>query len=186
MRKNYGAKPYLYPMPVLIVCTYNPDGTANAMNAAWGTISDMDKVAIYLSGEHKTVKNILERKSFTVSMAEAPYVVECDYFGIETGNKVSDKVKKANLTTTKSSLVDAPIIDQLALCLECKMESFDSETELMIGKIVNVSIDSDVLDKNGKPDMNKFKPICYAPIDNGYYALGDKVGSAFKDGKKIK
>jgi flavin reductase (DIM6/NTAB) family NADH-FMN oxidoreductase RutF len=185
MRKNVGAKPYVFPMPVLIVTSYNGDGTANAMNAAWGTISDMNQISIYLSAGHKTVKNILERKAFTVSIADAKHVAEADYFGVISGNKVTDKVKAAGMTHAKSEFVDAPVINEFPLALECKFISYDKESELMLGEIVNVSIDENIL-TDGKIDMNKFQPISYDPANSTYHKIGEKVGNAFADGMYLK
>ena len=124
MRKNFGPKPYLYPQPVLIIATYGEDGTPDAMNAAWGGISDSNRVAMYLSAGHKTVQNILSRKAFTVSMADEDHVVECDYVGIVSANQVPDKLARAGLHTTRSQFVDAPLIDELPMALECRFLSF--------------------------------------------------------------
>ena len=115
MKKNFGAKPYLYPMPVLIVASYGEDGVPDAMNAAWGAIADTDKISLTLSADHKTVKNILSRRAFTVSMATAEQVVACDYVGVVSGNKVPDKVARAGFHTQKSAFVDAPLIDELPM-----------------------------------------------------------------------
>jgi len=186
MRKNFGANPYLYPMPVLIIATYNEDGTPDAMNAAWGSIADTNRIAMYLAAEHKTVKNILARRAFTVSMADAAHMVEADYVGIVSGNKVPDKVARAGLHTTKSEYVDAPLIDELPMALECRFVSFDKETELLIGEIVNVCADERILNENGKIDPTKLNPISYDPVNRHYYVLGEKVGNAFKDGAKLK
>lgn len=186
MRKNFGAKPFLYPMPVLIIGTYGEDGTPDAMNAAWGCIADFKQVAIYLSAEHKTVKNILAKGAFTVSMADADHVVEADYVGIVSGNDVPDKVAKAGLSVTKSEFVDAPLFDEFPMALECKMVSFDEESELMLGEIVNVSIDERVLDNDGKISLAKLNPITYDSANHTYLKLGEKVGNAFKDGAKLK
>ena len=119
MRKDFGAKPFLYPQPVLMIATYGEDGTPDVMNAAWGGIADMKRVAMYLSASHKTVKNILARKAFTVSMADADHVTECDYLGIVSANQVPDKVARAGFHVTKSAHVDAPLVDELPLALEC-------------------------------------------------------------------
>ena len=105
MRKDFGAKPFLYPQPVLMIATYGEDGTPDVMNAAWGGIADMKRVAMYLSASHKTVKNILARKAFTVSMADADHVTECDYLGIVSANQVPDKVARAGFHVTKLSLI---------------------------------------------------------------------------------
>lgn len=186
MRKNFGAKSFLYPMPVLIIATYNEDGTPDAMNAAWGSIADTNRIAIYLSVEHKTTKNILTRKAFTVSMADAAHVVEADYVGIVSANNVPDKLDKAGLHTTKSTFVDAPLIDELPMALECKLVSFDEESELVIGEIVNVCAEESILDDKGNVDPAKLNPITYDPVNHAYLTLGEKVGNAFSDGKKLK
>lgn len=185
MRKNFGAKPYMYPMPVLIVAAYDESGAPNAMNAAWGVICDMNKIAIYLATDHKTTKNILAKKAFTVSMADAKNVIAADYVGIASGNDVLNKIEKAGWHTTKSTFVDAPLIDELPMALECRFESFDEETECMVGEIVNVCADESILGEDGKVDLAKFHPICYDPMHNAYVTLGEQVGKAFSDGKKL-
>lgn len=185
MRKNFGAKPYLYPQPVLIIAAYDQNNVANAMNAAWGSVSDMNQIAMYLSAGHKTVKNILERKAFSVSIADADHVVEADYLGVVSGNKVVDKLAKANLHTSPSSFVDCPIIDEFPLTLECRFISFDEETERLVGEIVNVSADEKILDENGNIDLMKLKPITFDPANHTYHVVGEKVGNAFKDGFKL-
>ncbi len=111
MRKNFGAKPYTYPQPVFIIATYGEDGTPDAMNAAWGGISEANEISMCISAGHKTTKNILARKAFTVSMADAAHVAECDYVGVASANDVPDKLAKAGFHTTKSEFVDAPLID---------------------------------------------------------------------------
>ena len=185
MRKNFGAKSWLYPMPVLIIGTYDESGTPDAMNAAWGMISDTDKVTICLDASHKTVKNILVKKDFTVSMADAKNVIAADYVGIVSGNDVPDKVAKTGWHVTKSEFVDAPIFEELPMTLECKMISYDEETELMTGEIVNICVDESILGEDGKIDLTKFQPITYDPVHHDYLTLGAKVGNAFKDGRKI-
>ena len=186
MRKNFGAKSWLYPMPVLIIGTYDETGIPDAMNAAWGMISDTDKVTICLDASHKTVKNILIKKDFTVSMADAKNVIAADYVGIVSGNDVPDKVAKTGWHVTKSEFVDAPIFEELPMTLECKMISYDKETELMTGEIVNICVDESILGENGKIDLTKFQPITYDPVHHDYLTLGEKVGNAFKDGIQLK
>ena len=186
MRKNFGAKSWLYPMPVLIIGTYDETGIPDAMNAAWGMISDTDKVTICLDASHKTVKNILVKKDFTVSMADAKNVIAADYVGIVSGNDVPDKLTKTGWHVTKSEFVDAPIFEDLPMTLECKMISYDEETELMTGEIVNICVDESILGEDGKIDLTKFQPITYDPVHHDYLTLGAKVGNAFKDGKQLK
>lgn len=187
--KNLGAKPMIYPMPVLILASYDKDGNANAMNAAWGGIVEADQICISLS-KHKTTENIDLNKAFTVSIADADHVVECDYVGIVSGNDDPEKMKKAKFTTRKSEFVNAPVINELPLCLECELLRIDgdaSKDEMhYIGKIVNVCADERILDAEGKVDLTKFHPICYDPSGHGYYELGKKVGQAFSDGNKLK
>ena len=186
MKKNLKAKAYVYPLPVLIIGTYDENGTPNAMNAAWGTVCDTAQVALCLSATHKTVKNLLKTKAFTVAMADEKNVIPADYVGVVSANKIPDKLKKSGWHTVKSEFVNAPIIEELPLVLECKLVSYDTETEICIGKVVNVSADEGILDANGKIDLTKFKPICYDCDGHGYYALGERVGNAFSDGLKIK
>ncbi len=186
MRKNFGAKPYTYPQPVFIIATYGPDGTPDAMNAAWGGISEANELTLCLSAGHKTTKNILERKAFTVSVADAAHVVECDYVGVVSANDVPDKLAKAGFHTTKSEFVDAPLIDELAMAVECRLVSYDPETCRLVGEIVNVSVDESVLTPDGKVDVSKLAPITFDPINNTYHVLGEKVGNAFQDGMKLK
>lgn len=185
MRKNFGAKPFLYPMPVLIIATYGEDGTPDAMNAAWGCIADQDQISIYLSASHKTVQNILQRRAFTVSMANASHVVEADYVGIVSANAVPDKLERAGLHPIPSAFVDAPLIAELPMALECTMIQYDEESERMLGKIVNVSADDSVLGEDGRIDPEKLQPITFDPIHHTYRKLGECIGFAFQDGKKL-
>ena len=178
MRKNFGAKPYTYPQPVLIIASYDENGTPDAMNAAWVGISDDTQISMCLSAGHKTVKNILKRKAFTVSMADAAHVAACDYVGIISANDVPDKLEKAGFHTTRSEFVDAPLIDELPMALECRLVSYDEESCRMVGEIVNVSAEESVLDENGKIDPQKLQPITFDPVNNPYLKLGDKVGNA--------
>lgn len=185
MRKNFGPKPYLYPMPVLIIASYDENGTVNAMNAAWGCIADTNRIGIYVTAAHKTMKNIEKSKAFTVSMADADNVLAADYVGVVSGNDFPEKMTKTGWHFTKSELVNAPLIDELPMALECKLISFDRETELLIGEIVNVSVDERILTED-KVDLSKFSPICYDPVNHEYRTIGDKAGNAFNDGKKLK
>lgn len=186
MRKNFGAKPMCYPMPVYIIGTYGADGTPNAMNAAWGGISEETEITICVDSEHKTTENILARKAFTVSMATAETVVACDYVGIVSGNKVPDKFAKAGFHATKSEFVDAPLIDELPMALECRLISYDPESCRLVGEIVNISADESVLNSDGKVDAAKLRPITYDPMTHAYLVVGEKIGQAFHDGVALK
>ena len=182
MRKNFGPKPMCYPMPVFIIGTYGADGTPNAMNAAWGGISEEKEISICVDACHKTTENILARKAFTVSMATAQYMTACDYVGIVSGNKEPDKFAKAGFHAMKSAFVDAPLIAELPMALECKLVSYDPETCRLVGEIVNVCADESVLGADGKVDPAKLRPIAYDPMNRHYLALGEIVGNAFRDG----
>lgn len=185
MRKNFGAKPILYPQPVFIIGTYNQDGTANAMNAAWGGISEADEISMCISANHKTTENVLARKAFTVSMATVDTIVACDYVGLVSGSTVPNKLEKADFHTEKSAFVDAPIISELPMAVECELISYDPETCRLVGKVINVCADESIL-TNEKIDPAKLRPITYDGMNHTYLALGEKVGNAFSDGAKLK
>lgn len=185
MRKDFGVKTWMYPLPVLIVGSYDGEGNANAMNAAWGGIYDTNQVVLCLSAGHKTTKNIKERGAFTVSFADAAHVEAADYVGLASANDVSDKMKKAGFTTQKSSFVDAPVICELPMTLECTLIKV-SEDGNIIGQIVNVSADESILGEDGNVDVEKLKPIAFDPVHNAYHVLGEKVGNAFSDGNALK
>lgn len=185
MRKNFGKQTYLYPMPVLIISTYDENGVPDAMNAAWGGIHDTNQIGICIDPSHKTADNILIKKAFTVSIADSKHVVECDYVGIESGHKEPLKFEKAGFTATKSEFVDAPIINELPMCIECELVSYDEKTGCLVGNIINVSADESVL-TNEKIDTQKLNPITYDPIHHKYIELGRVVGTAFSDGKQLK
>lgn len=185
MRKNFGAKAILYPMPVLIIGSYDENGKPDAMNAAWGGISEETEISICISAEHKTTKNIIARGAFTVSIADAENVAACDYVGIVSGNKEPDKIEKAGWHAAKSEFVDAPLFDELPMALECKLISYDEKTCRLVGEIVNVCADERILDENGKVDLNKFSPITYDPVHHTYRKLGDVAGKAFSDGLRL-
>lgn len=184
MRKNFGAKAVCYPQPVFIIAAYDENGKANAMNAAWGGISEEKEISICISEDHKTTANIIASGAFTVSMADAAHVVACDYVGIASGNDVPDKMERAGFTTTRAEHVNAPLIDQLPMALECRLISYDIESCRLVGEIVNVCADELVL-TDGKIDPVKLDPITFDPVHNTYLALGRKVGEAFSDGLEL-
>lgn len=186
MRKNFGVQPAVYPMPVFIIATYGEDETPDAMNAAWGGISEANELSICISADHKTTENILKRKAFTVSMADADHVVECDYVGIVSCNDVPDKFAKAGFHAIKSEFVDAPVIEELPMAVECKLISYDPETCRLVGEIVNVNADEKVLNEKGQVDPAKLRPITFDAMNNAYLVLGEKVGNAFADGAALK
>ena len=184
MKQSLGNKPLIYPQPVLVIATYNEDGTANAMTAAWGGVCDYSKVSVIIDKGHKTAKNLVAKKAFTLSIADFPHLKEADYLGIVSGNQVADKVSNAGLTVSKSQNVEAPILDDFPLTLECRLISYDETTERAIGEVVNTLADESILTE-GKIDLSKFKPIVYDSMNHHYLTLGEKVGNAFQDGKNI-
>ena len=179
MRKNFGAKPWTYPQPVFIIGSYDEDGKPDAMNAAWGGISCDTELCMCISVGHKTTKNILARKAFTVSMATAEQMSACDYVGITSGNNTPDKMEKAGFHTTKAEFVELP------MTLECRLISYDPESCHLFGEIVNVSADERIL-TDGTIDVMKLAPITFDPVGNHYHVIGEKVGNAFHDGAKLK
>ena len=177
----------IFPMPVLLISTYNEDGSIDVMNAAWGTMMDRNHVALNLTETHKTVENIKQRKGFVIHIADAAHVVEADWFGVVSGRKEKDKFAKSGLTATKSSLVDAPIINELPIAIECEFIEYQSdETGLgVIGKVLQTSVESNLI-KDGKVDIESLNAIAFDPYTHGYYQVTKRVGEAFKDGLKLK
>jgi flavin reductase (DIM6/NTAB) family NADH-FMN oxidoreductase RutF len=187
MRTKLNITEGIFPMPVLMIATYNEDGSVNVMNAAWGTMQERNTVALNLTESHKTVKNIKARGAFTVSIADAKHVVEADYFGVESGNKVADKLAVTGLTASKAETVDAPVINEFPLCLECEFVEYQHNEYGVgvIGKVVNVTADESVM-VDGKVDMDKVDAIAFDSYTHGYYSVKGRVGEAFKDGLKLK
>ena len=187
MKKNIKVTEAIFPMPVLMIATYNDDGSVDVMNAAWGTMLERDHVILNLTESHKTVKNIKKRKALTVSIADAKHVAEADYFGVVSANFVADKFAKSGLTATRSKLVDAPIINEFPICMECEFIEYQNDKYGcgVIAKIVNVSADESVM-KGDNVDISKLNAITFDPYTHGYYTIGKRVGEAFKDGVKLK
>lgn len=187
MRKTLNLTEGIFPMPVLMVATYNEDGSVNVMNAAWGTMQERDHVALNLTETHKTVQNIKARKAFTVSIADAKHVVEADYFGVVSGNREPKKFENSGLTASKSEVVDAPVINEFPICMECEFVEFQGEGYGcgVIGKVVRITADERVM--NGDTiDMSAVSAITFDPYTHGYYKVNERVGEAFKDGLKLK
>ena len=184
MRKDFGAKPWTYPQAVFIIGTYDENGNADAMNAAWGGLSDTTELTLCLSSGHKTVKNILKKKEFTVSFGDADHATECDYLGLASGNSVPDKIAKAGFHIVKAEHVDAPLFEELPMALECRLKSYNAETGLLVADIINVNADERIL-TDGTIDLSKWTPIVFDGVNHTYRAFGPVVGKAFSDGKKI-
>ena len=177
----------IFPMPVLLISTFNEDGTVDVMNAAWGTMLDRDMVALNLTETHRTVENIKHTGAFVVHIADAKHVVEADWFGVVSGGKDPKKFEKSGLTFTKSELVDAPVINELPIAMECEFVEYQSDATGLgvIGKVVRTSVEEDVM-KDGKVDIDKVEAIAFDPYTHGYYRVSGRVGEAFKDGLKLK
>ena len=184
MRKNIKTTEAIFPMPVLMIVTYNEDGSIDVMNAAWGTMLERDQVILNLTESHKTVKNIRGRKAFTVSIANVKNVVQADYFGVVSGNNDNNKFKNSGLTAVKSENVDAPIINEFPICMECELMDDESDWGI-VGKVVNVSVDESVM-RNGNVDISLLEAIAFDPYTHGYYKVSERVGNAFSDGLSLK
>lgn len=187
MRTKLNITEGIFPMPVLMVATYNEDGSVNVMNAAWGTMQERGTVALNLTKTHKTVKNIKAQGAFTVGIADAAHVAEADYFGVESGNRDADKFARSGLTASKAEMVNAPVINEFPLCLECEFIEYQDGAYGcgVIGKVVNITADESVM-VDGKIDMSLVNAIAFDPYTHGYYKVGERVGEAFKDGLKLK
>ena len=184
MRKNIKTTEAIFPMPVLMIATYNDDGSVNVMNAAWGTMLERDEVILNLTESHKTVKNIRKRKAFTVSIADAKNVVAADYFGVVSGNNEINKFEKSGLTAIKSEHVDAPIINEFPICMECELLDGESNWGI-VGKVVNTSASENVMNGD-KVDISLLEALAFDPYTHGYYKVSQRVGNAFSDGLKLK
>ena len=187
MRTKLNITEGIFPMPVLMVATYNEDGSVNVMNAAWGTMQERGRVALNLTKTHTTVKNIKARGAFTVSVADAAHVKEADYFGVESGNRAPDKFARSGLTASRAETVDAPVINEFPLCLECEFVEYQDNRYGcgVIGKVVNVTADESVM-VDSKLDVSLVNAIAFDPYTHGYYKVTERVGEAFQDGMELK
>ncbi|MCQ2377853.1 MAG: flavin reductase [Victivallaceae bacterium] len=186
MRKNFGPQSWLFPMPVLIVGTFDEENRPDAMNAAWGGIHDTNQIAVCIAPEHKTAKNLLLKKAFTVAFADAANVSGCDYVGLVSGNSEKHKLEKAGFHAEKAAFVDAPLIRELPVSLECRLVSFDEKTGCTVGEIVNVCADEKILGADGKIDAEKAGFIAFDPVCHVYRRIGGVAGKAFEIGAALK
>ena len=187
MTKNLHAKPYLFPMPTYMIGTYNEDDTVDVMMMAWGGICAEDMVALNLEAEHKTVANIESRKAFTLAVPGTDTLRESDFFGIATANKMADKFERSGLHAVRSERVDAPVITEYPITLECQVIEMQSQPYglRVLGKIDNVIADEKVLDEAGNIDASKIHAFAFDQMQNGYYAIGEKVGQAWHSGADL-
>ncbi len=184
MKKDLGVKPYLFPMPTLMIATYNEDDTPDSMMMAWGGICAGNMVALNLEKEHKTCANLHKRMAFTISVPDVAHIKEADFLGIASGNKMPDKFARSGLHAQKSEKVDAPIVTEFPLTLECTVESIQEVhgDYHVLGEIVGVLAEESVLDEKGRVDPVKLNAFVFDQFQNGYYAIGEKVGQAWNSG----
>ena len=187
MFKDLGSLPGVFPMPVLMVATYGEDGKVDVMNVAWGGICGMDKIALNLAPERKTLKNIRAKNAFTVALADAAHIKEADFLGTASGNTMSDKFERTGLHAVKSSKVDAPVIEEFPVTLECEVaEIRETFGEIrVVGTIVNVKADEKVLDSNGKVNAGKINAVMFDQFQNSYYTVGEKIAEAWRVGAEL-
>lgn len=187
MKKDLGVHPFLFPMPVLMIATYDENGKVDVMNMAWGGICDSDMVSLNISADHKTTKNLMKTKAFTIAIADTDHLKEADFFGMASGNTMEDKFERSGLTAVKSEKVNAPVIQEFPVTLECEVAEVRQEIygNHVLGRIVGSQIDEKVLDENGKIDASKIHAVIFDQFQNSYYAVGGKVGDAWKTGAEL-
>ena len=187
MKKNLGIVQAVYPMPVLMVAAYDEAGKVNVMNAAWGMICNTDRIALFIDEDHKTTQNLLKTKAFTVSLADCAHMAEADFFGIASGNTMPDKFARSGCHEQKSAFVNAPVIDEFPVVMECELSQVinDGDFYCIVGKIVNTAAEEGVLAENGKIDPAKLNALIFDQFQAGYYISGEKVGQAWNAGKKL-
>lgn len=185
MKKDLGMKNFLFPCPVAILGTYSEDGSVNVMNMAWGTLVDNNMILCCLSEGHKTCKNLKAGSDLTIAIATKDLVKESDYFGIASGNTIQDKFERSGLHAVKSKHVNAPVIEEYPLTLECKTHAIrhdEDDNFFVYAEIVNVLADESILNEKGAVDVKKLNAILFSQIDNSYYEVGDAVGKAWNSG----
>ncbi len=188
MHQLIDKKQGLFPMPVLLISTYNEDGSVDTMNAAWGTLEDTDVILLELTRDHKTSENILREKCFTVAPATIEHIREADYFGLVSGNEVKDKFAKSGLHSHDAGILHAPVIDEYPLSMVCEVVRVDETNGdfAVYGKIVSLSVDDSIRNENGAIDAKRCRFVSYFPIDHSYRLVEEKVADAFRVGKTLK
>ena len=185
--KNLGVKPYTFPMPVLMIATYGENDKVDVMNMAWGGVCASNMVALNIDEDHKTTQNIKERMAFTLSVADIDHLEESDFFGIASGNKMEDKFERTGMHAVRSDKVDAPVIEEYPLTLECRVVALENTVYgfRVLGEIVNVLADEKVLDEKGRVDPTRLNAFIFDQCQSGYYKVGEKVGQAWKSGTRF-
>ena len=187
MKKDLGLVQAVYPMPVLMVAAYDENEKVNVMNAAWGQICDEDKIILFIGEGKKTWLNIKASKAFTVALADEAHLDVADFFGIASGNKMDDKFERTGYHAVKSDKVNAPIIEEFPVVMECELLEFlhTDHVDGIVGKIVNVKAEESVLSDNGKVEPEKLHAVMFDTFRSGYYVTGEKVGQAWKTGAAL-
>ena len=177
-------KAVIVPEGVFIIGTYDENGVPNAMNAAWGMICAMDKIALFIDEDHKTTQNLLKTKAFTVALADQAHMDVADFFGIASGNKMEDKFERTGYHAVKSEHVNAPIVEEFPVVMECELAEVVNTENMyaIVGKIVNVAAEEAVLDEKGKVDPVKLNALTFDQFKHGYYVSGEQVGKAWNAG----
>ena len=183
MKKELKVVPAIFPMPVILIATYNEDGSVDVMNAAWGCAYDYKQIKLNISESHMTTKNIRRNKAFTVTVADAAHIAEADYVGIVSASQVKDKFARTGLKAHKSEVVNAPILDDFPICMECKSIDFQGEYGVL-GEIVRLSVDEEYISKSGQVDVEKLNIIAFDPFNGDYYEVGKKIAKAYNAGRK--
>ncbi len=188
MKKSLGAKPLVYPTPVFLVASYNEDGSANVMNAAWGGIcsSDPVSVAVSIRPQRHTFANIVARGAFTINIPNVKQAAVADYFGLVSGRDC-DKIKNSEMAVEKAEFVNAPLLVECPLVLECRLvaqHQLGVHTQF-IGEVADVKIEDYCLNENGTADIRLVDPLLFAPGNSAYFAIGDFVGKAFALGCRV-
>ena len=174
-------------MPVLMIATYGENDKVDVMNMAWGGVCASNMVALNIDEDHKTTQNIKERMAFTLSVADIDHLEESDFFGIASGNKMEDKFERTGMHAVRSDKVDAPVIEEYPLTLECRVVALENTVYgfRVLGEIVNVLADEKVLDEKGRVDPTRLNAFIFDQCQSGYYKVGEKVGQAWKSGTRF-
>lgn len=187
--KSLGSKPWMIPQPVLIIGTYDENGVANAMNAAWGGTWDMKEIMISM-GSHATTHNLaVNGGEFTVAFATVDTMVASDFVGIVSAKNDPAKMEKTGWTIEKAPSVNAPLFKDFPMTMECRIKQKLDESETgyyIIAEVVNVLCDEKYLNADGNPDVERMNCIAYEPCNHKYIQLGKVVGDAFSCGKSLK
>lgn len=186
--KTFTPRSWFVPQAVIIIGTYDSNGTPNAMNAAWAGTWDEDKIVISLAS-HQTTDNLALNPDFTVAFATRETLVGADYVGLVSGRKVPDKVARTGWEVVKAEQVNAPLFRDFPMTLECRVETKINESDsgcYLVAQIVSIDVDERFLAADGKPDLERMHLLTYDPVHHGYLEIGQRVGNAFKDGNALK